>query len=241
MHNRISISYAITVCNEHEELRRLLTQINKIAQPEDQIVIQVDHFKHTQEVDDVIEDFKDVFEVRGIEFVKLNCSLNDENDRPNFAKFKNNLLSWCKRDWVVNLDAAELLGEDLAKYIKYFIEDHEDVECIILSRWNIVHDITEEYIKEMKWSAFRDITNNDIVVNYPDYQSRIFKNRDIRYEVNVHEKLIGYDTSATVDMSLDSNNFSDPEDLIKYIKKWSIIHEKTFEKQKQQNKFYESI
>lgn len=243
MHNRISISYAITVCNEHEELRRLLTQLNKIAQPEDQIVIQVDHFKHTQEVNNVIEDFKDVFEVRGIEFVKLNCSLNDENDRPNFAKFKNNLLSWCKRDWIVNLDADELLGEDLAKYIKYFIEDHLDVECIILPRWNIVHDITGEYVDKMNWSVMRGPTTNDYIINWPDWQSRIFVNNpEIRYEGNVHEKLVGYSTYALSDPRANNNEIDvDFDKKLDYIKNWSIIHEKTFEKQKQQNEFYETI
>ena len=38
----VSISFAITACNEHVELERLLDQLNSSIRPEDEIVVQLD-------------------------------------------------------------------------------------------------------------------------------------------------------------------------------------------------------
>ena len=37
-----SISYAITACNEHVELDRLLSQLTEHIRPEDEIIVQMD-------------------------------------------------------------------------------------------------------------------------------------------------------------------------------------------------------
>ena len=37
-----SISYAITACNEHVELERLLDLLNEYIRPEDEIILQLD-------------------------------------------------------------------------------------------------------------------------------------------------------------------------------------------------------
>ena len=51
-----SISYAITACNEHVELERLLDQLNEHVRPEDEIVVQLDS-NHTPEVKEIADKY----------------------------------------------------------------------------------------------------------------------------------------------------------------------------------------
>ena len=50
----MKISYAITVCNEHKEIERLLTFLFEHKRPEDQVVVQMD-MNATEEVLNVCE------------------------------------------------------------------------------------------------------------------------------------------------------------------------------------------
>jgi len=52
-----SISYAITACNEHVELDRLLSQLTEHIRPEDEIVVQMD-ITATEEVKAVVNKYK---------------------------------------------------------------------------------------------------------------------------------------------------------------------------------------
>ena len=77
------ISYAITVCNEHKELNKLLTFLFEHKRPEDEIVVQRDKDKCTDEVFDVCESFE---KYQAVEYINTTYSLNK-----NFAEYKNNL------------------------------------------------------------------------------------------------------------------------------------------------------
>ena len=50
----MKISYAITVCNEHKEIEKLLTFLFEHKRPEDQVVVQMD-INATEEVIKVCE------------------------------------------------------------------------------------------------------------------------------------------------------------------------------------------
>ena len=52
-----NISFAITACNEHIELERLLKQLDKNIKKSDEIVVQLD-ITATQEVKDVVSKYK---------------------------------------------------------------------------------------------------------------------------------------------------------------------------------------
>ena len=52
----MSISFPITAYNEHEELQVLLSQLEQIAKPDDEIVIQLDS-KATPEVLSLVDQF----------------------------------------------------------------------------------------------------------------------------------------------------------------------------------------
>ncbi len=92
-----SISYAITAHNEAKELKRLLSQLENITRPIDEIVIQLDETA-TSEVKDIVKDYK-----------TITFGLNGD-----FASFKNNLKDNCRCSWVFFIDADEYLSENLA-------------------------------------------------------------------------------------------------------------------------------
>ena len=85
-----SISYAISACNEHVELNRLLEQLSSSIRDEDEIVVQMD-ITATDEVKDVVNKYK-----------LMNYFYPLNND---FATFKNNLSSLCTKYYVFQIDA----------------------------------------------------------------------------------------------------------------------------------------
>ena len=93
-----TISYAITACNEHVELERLLNQLNESIRLEDEIVVQLDKTA-TAEVKAVAEKYN----VGALyEYHRIQATLNND-----FASFKNNLSEHCTRDYIFQIDADE--------------------------------------------------------------------------------------------------------------------------------------
>lgn len=206
-----TISYAITACNEHEELKRLIDQILSHKRREDEIVVQVDKDKVTREVLSVLKVYSaDISNI--IEF-----SLNKD-----FATFKNNIKSHCKKDYVFFVDADEYLSNNLIDSLPDVLDENPEVEMFSIPRSNIVEGITENHVKKWRW-----VLDSKGRVNWPDYQNRIVKNLpNIRWINKVHEKIDGYKTTC-----LFPNNDED----------WCLYHPKKIERQESQNKFYESI
>jgi biopolymer transport protein ExbD len=55
----MNITYAITVCNEHKELERLLDQLYASLKEEDEILIQADEQNCTKEVIKIMNKWSD--------------------------------------------------------------------------------------------------------------------------------------------------------------------------------------
>jgi hypothetical protein len=206
------ISYTITVCNEDIELNNLLNFLaNKISN-EDEIVIQMDSMSVTSSVRNVIDQYRNsISNLLVIEF-----PLNND-----FSIFKNNLKSHCTQDWIFNIDADELPSGELIDNLHDILKDNTDVDMILVPRWNLVDGITDNHISKWGW-------NVDSIgrINWPDYQTRIYKNKkEIVWKNKVHERLSGYETYSAF-----------PEE-----KEFCLFHKKTIERQENQNKFYEEI
>lgn len=171
-----TISYAITACNEHVELDRLLEILTESIRPEDEIVIQLDKTA-TAEVRSVCFDFGRP-NLRVIEF-----PLNND-----FGTFKNNLSKECLKDYIFQIDADEYphpyLIESLPKIFSY----NQNVEVLLVPRINTVTGLTNEHIKQWGWNM-----NDKGWVNFPDYQWRVWKNKVGVHWINkVHERLEGF-------------------------------------------------
>ena len=183
-----SISYAITACNEHIELDRLLDQLTSSIRQEDEIVVQMD-ITATNEVKAVVDKYF---------FMSYFHPLNKD-----FATFKNNLKSLCTKDYIFQIDADEFLSEDLMNSIPDILEANPDVEMFSVPRVNTVEGLTETHIKQWGWHV-----NQDGWVNYPDYQNRILKNKPEIYWVNkVHEKIIGAMVTCPLPEGFDLYHF----------------------------------
>ncbi|PWK80207.1 glycosyl transferase family 2 [Mucilaginibacter oryzae] len=175
--NKVSISYGITVCNEHEELNDLLMHLFKYIDQNDEVILLQDITKDDPKTNAVIERYKE--RVKHIK-AKLN------ND---FATFKNNLIKNATCAYLFQIDADELPCKSLLKRIKKRLYQKSDYDCFLVPRVNIVNGLTEAHIQKWKWTV--DELNR---VNFPDYQFRILKlNGKIKWKYKVHEELYGFE------------------------------------------------
>lgn len=206
-----TISFAITACNEHIELERLLDQLVNIAKPGDEIIVQLDNIA-TPEVKKVAGKYN---MVPPVEYHRIFFSLNGD-----FATFKNNIKHHCTRDWIFFIDADEYLSDGLADNIHEILNINKGiVDVISVPRINTVEGLTRDHIDKWRW-----FVDDNGWVNYPDYQTRICANKkDIEWKNKVHERLSGWKTIANLPHGYD------------------LVHPKTIERQEKQNKFYETI
>ena len=206
----MKINYAITVHNELEELMKLLDFLNNNTREEDEIVIQYDDGGVT---DEVLEFLKIKKELHG--YTVIGFPLNKD-----FASYKNNLKSHCTKDYIFQIDADEIPHEVMIAYLPQVLEENP-VDIIFVPRVNTVDGLTQEHIQKWRWNV-----NEKGWVNWPDYQTRIYKNtEDVTWMNKVHEKITGYDTFS---------NFPAEEH-------WALYHPKKIDRQEKQNQFYETI
>ena len=169
----MTISYAVTVCNEHVELERLLNVLNKHLRSEDEIVVQMD-ITATEEVKAVVVNNK---------LMSYFHPLNKD-----FATFKNNLSSLCTKDFIFQIDADEYPNEDLLINLPAILDNNYNVDVFLVPRINTVEGLTENHIKRWGWK----VENNR--VNFPDFQWRVWKNhKGIKWVNKVHERLDGFE------------------------------------------------
>ena len=207
----MKISYAITVCNELKELTSLINFLLVRIDSEDQIVIQYDTDSVTKEVVDYLTIIGDIQkQIKVISF-----PLNKD-----FASFKNNLKSHCEGEYIFQIDADEEPSEILLERLKQILTVNE-VDIIFVPRVNTVKGLTDSHVQQWGWNV------NDMGwVNWPDYQTRIYKNtEEVQWYGKVHERITGYTTFT---------NFPADE-------KYSLYHHKEIERQEKQNKFYNNI
>jgi glycosyltransferase involved in cell wall biosynthesis len=206
----MKISYAITVHNELEELMKLLDFLNNNIREEDEVVIQYDESGVT---DEVLEFLKIKKQIHG--YTVVGFPLNKD-----FASYKNNLKENCSGDYIFQIDADEIPHEVMIQYLPQVLEDNP-VDIVFVPRVNTVNGLTQEHIQKWRWNV-----NEKGWVNWPDYQTRIYKNtKDVTWMNKVHEKITGYDTFS---------NFPAEEH-------WALYHPKQIDRQEVQNKFYETI
>ena len=210
----MKISYAIPVCNEINELQRLVDVLTKHKREEDEIVVLFD----SQNGSKVVEEYLRAKSVNnGAPFIWHPNPLNN-----NFANQKNYLNKMCSGDWIFLIDADEYPDEYLCTALPWMIENNPDVEAYWVSRINTVSGLTTEHIQKWGWN-----TNNKGWINFPDKQMRIYKNNPdkIKWVKPVHEQLVGYDKFA----DLPGNE------------EYCLYHPKDIKRQEKQNKLYETL
>ena len=210
----MSISFAITAYNEHEELQVLLSQLEQIAKSDDEIVIQLDS-KATPEVLSLVDQFIN----RDFTFTVKKCVFDLNN---HFADFKNNLKSYCTKDWVFQIDADETLSETFSRVIHEVLDANDGIDLIAVPRVNIVKGLEQNDITQWHWQV-----NSQGWVNWPDPQHRIFRNKpEVKWVNKVHEVIVGWKTYSELPSEDDS---------------YALYHIKDIDRQRKQNEFYSKI
>jgi len=217
----MKISYCITACNEHLELEKLLRFLKRNIREEDEVVIQLDSINATNEVHEVCNLFTGFnHEEELVDSIKnskcYQFPLNND-----FATFKNELFKQATGDYIFSIDADEIPHIDLIKILPLMLEQNPEVDMFLVPRINTVEGLTPEHIAKWRWNV-----NEMGWVNFPDYQTRIYKNiPEIRWEGKVHERITGTKTFSSL-----------PAEEV-----WSLYHPKEITRQEKQNKFYENI
>lgn len=175
----MKISYAIPVCNELKEIKKLISLLQDKKRNEDEIVILFDKGNGTAEVWAYLKSLK-------------NCIIKAKTFKNHFANWKNYLTSLCTGDYIFQIDADETPHPVLLEFISVLIESNPYNEVYLVPRINTVEGLTEEHIKQWNWEV-----NEKGWVNFPDHQWRIWKNDPkIKWKNKVHEILEGFETFA---------------------------------------------
>ena len=207
----MKLSYAITACNEVEETIILVNQLLNYKEENSEIVVLLDTPKAPVELVEYLE------LQANADYITL---IESEFDN-DFAQWKNFLNSHCKGDWIFQLDADEHLTPDLIVNMESLLDANTDKDMIVVPRINTVEGLTEAHIQKWGWNV-----NEKGWVNFPDYQTRIFKNSDkIGWSGKVHERIVGFESYT---------NF--PVDEI-----YCIKHPKTIDRQEKQNNYYDTL
>lgn len=209
----INITYAVTVCNELEEITKLINFLHPRIQSDDEILIQYDEEKVT---DAVKQYLLIISQLHNTNIRVISYPLNND-----FASFKNNLKNHANGIFIFQCDADEIPSEYLVQNIHEFIEYNKDVDLFFVPRVNTVEGLTKTHIKKWGWNV-----NENGWVNWPDYQTRIYRRTsEIQWEGKVHERIVGYNTLSVLPMEED----------------YCLYHDKQIERQEKQNAYYDTI
>jgi hypothetical protein len=190
-------------------VKRLVNFLLSNKREEDEIVILFDEKNGTDEVFDYIES-----QVH-------DCEVFCGKFEGHFADWKNKLTSYCKGDYIFQIDADEVPNKFLTENLPIILESNPTVDIFLVPRINTVDGITQGHLNAWKWSM-----NEKHWVNFPDYQWRIYKNiPEIKWVGKLHEYLQGFKEYSTLP----------PEE------EYCLYHLKTINKQEKQNNYYRTL
>jgi hypothetical protein len=209
----INITYAITVCNELEEITKLIDFLNNRIDKDDEILIQYDEDSATDPIKNYL---KIISQLHNTNIKVIGFPLSKD-----FASYKNNLKNHAKGMFIFQIDADEIPSEYLMENIKDILDYNKDVDLFFVPRVNTVDGLTTEHIKKWNWQV------NDLGwVNFPDYQTRLYRRTsEIEWQGKVHERIVGYNTLSVLPAE----------------EQYCLYHPKKIDRQEKQNAYYDTI
>jgi hypothetical protein len=209
----INITYAITVCNELEEITKLVDFLNNRITKDDEILIQYDSDSATKSIIDYLNI---ISQLHNTNIKVISFPLNND-----FASYKNNLKNHANGIFIFQIDADEVPSEYLIENIHEFLEYNKDVDLFFVPRVNTVEGLTKDHIKKWKWNV-----NENEWINFPDYQTRLYRRTsEIEWVGKVHERIVGYNTLSVLPAE----------------EQYCLYHPKKIERQEKQNAYYDTI
>ena len=203
----MKISYALLTHNEGQYVETLLSFLTSNKRPIDEIVI-VDDYSTDELTKSVLDKYKDQINLQYRTF---------DGDHTQ----KNYLNSLCTGDYILQLDADELVKPEFIEILPQILENNSETDLFIMPRINTVEGLTQEYIAKWRWNV-----NEKGWVNFPDWQMRLYRNCDwVKWDGLLHSKVEGHKTYV----------FLPDEEL------FCILHPKQLERQVIQNDLYDKI
>jgi glycosyltransferase involved in cell wall biosynthesis len=203
----MNITFLITACNEIDELKLNLTLVKIFKEKEDEVLVLLDEKNCSEEIKKIAKSNSN-----RVIFKELNRD---------FSSFKNFGISESKYNYVLHLDADELINAFIINQIKGLIENDPTISGLHVPRINIITNASKEDLVSLNFKV-----NENNWINWPDYQPRfINKKSGINFINKVHETFS--DFSKTKFLQAHPVN--------------ALLHIKSLEKQKKQNEYYDSI
>ena len=202
------ISFLITTHNEGKCLDKLLTRVCHESGDYPKEVIVVDDYSSDSTTLEILERFSKHGSVKVFKH-----ALDSH-----YGNHKNYGNSQCNGKYIFQIDGDELPHEILLFNLQSILESNTDVDLFHVPRRNKFIGMTNDDSKTWGWRV-----NEKGYVNWPDYQSRIYKNiTNIKWDRKLHETIVGMTKYSYI---------PDIEEL-------SLYHEKTIEKQRADNQRY---
>ncbi len=202
------ISFVVLCHNEGEFLKKCIPNIEKSLRSGDEIII----------VDDMSSDKDTIDYLSSLSHKVVSHSLNGD-----FSSHRNYAHQFCKNKYIFMIDADETMSDVLSINIHDIILENPEVDLFLVPRLNVVDGFKHEDAMKWGWRVTREPGFNETVINFPDYQHRIYRNLpDIQWKGRLHERPSGYKRIAPLPADTDL----------------CLIHRKTIERQTKQNTFY---
>jgi glycosyltransferase involved in cell wall biosynthesis len=218
---KLTISYLVTVHNEARELEILLKQLYSIVAGTDDEIVILDDYSDDEATKKQLA-FHQLFSTSSKPGRVIQHHLNG-----NFGEHKMFGTRQCQGDYIVQLDADEYLSDGLAGMIHELIEVNSNIDLFRLPRVNIVRGLNTNDQLRWGWRVNYQVEGflGLPVINWDtgDRQGRIYRNSDnIVWSRKLHEVITG--ATYVADLPIDVC--------------FSLIHDKTIERQTKQNEFY---
>jgi glycosyltransferase involved in cell wall biosynthesis len=219
----MKISYLITCSTETDTLKRLLKKISNVVN-DDEIVILMDesHANENNETYNIVGAFHHV----------VGSYITTHPLNANYGTHKNFGTSKCSGDWIFQIDGDELPADNIiGENLHSIIDSNSEIELIYVPRINDYRGVNEENARPWGWRLTKSkqdgMAQGRMLVNWCDYQSRIFRNIPdrIKWDRKLHEKIVGH------------NQYS----FLPAEEEYALYHDKTIEKQLETNLRYNKV
>ena len=209
----MKISYAILTHNEGEYISKLFNLLFSNKAEQDEIVV-LDDFSTDERTVEILEEFKSKAQTDNSLIFKQRVFDGDHTQ-------KNAVNEYCTGDYILQIDADELFRPAFIKMLPELLEQNKEADLFLVPRINTVEGLTQEHINKWKWNV-----NEKGWVNFPDYQTRLFRNtEDIKWDGLLHSRITGYKTSV----------------MLPTAELFCMLHPKEIERQTKQNDHYDRI
>jgi glycosyltransferase involved in cell wall biosynthesis len=228
----MKISYLITCSKETDTLLNLLGRVSHFITKEnnDEIVVLSD--------DSVINDRRSELlgYTAGVIESQLGCDtlehgrfkLYNHKLNNDYGEHKNFGIERCSGDFIFQLDGDELPSElTMGENLHAIINANPSIEAYAVPRINDFKGVTAQHAKQWGWNLSLSQSYQRPIVNFPDFQFRIFKKAypRISFTRRLHEKIEGYSSFVCLPAE----------------EEYSIYHDKTIETQVETNMRYNTL